>query len=68
MNILDNKKEMTRLFEQFNCTVKDEYKCDMSKFSDWLAQEGYENEETNEMYIEIPSNETKSGHAEILDW
>ena len=68
MKILNNKKEMIRLFHQYNSTVKDEYKCDFNKFSDWVAQEGHENEETNEMYIEIPSNETKSGHAEILDW
>ena len=68
MKILGNKKAMTRLFEQYNSTVKDEYKCDFDNFSDWVAQEGRENEETNEMHIEIPSNETKSGHSEILDW
>ncbi len=68
MKILDNKKEMTRLHEQYNATIKDEYKCDMDKFAEWLATNGHENEETDEMYIEIPGNETLSGHAEILDW
>ena len=68
MKILDNKKEMTRLFEHHNSVVKDAYVCDFNKFRDLIAEEGYENFLTNEQYIEISSNQTKSGHAEILDW
>jgi len=68
MKILDNKEEMNRLFEHYTGIVKEEYKCDFDKFSDFLAQYGHENGETGEMYIEIPGNETLSGHAEILDW
>ena len=68
MKVLDNKKEMTRLHEQYLSAVKDAYKCDMDAFYDWMSSDGHENEETGEMYIEIPSNETLSGHAEILDW
>ncbi|MDH5394460.1 MAG: hypothetical protein OEY11_14845 [Gammaproteobacteria bacterium] len=68
MKILDNEKEMIRLYEQYIASVKDKYKCDMDRFRDWLVTDGHENEETGEMYIEIPGNETLSGHAEILDW
>jgi len=68
MEILENKKEMTRLHRQYNEAVKAEYKCDIANFADWLATDGHEDFETEEMYIEIPSNETLSGHAEILDW
>ena len=68
MKILHNKKEMVRLFENHNSVVKSVYICDFNKFRDLITEEGYENFLTNEKYIEIPSNETKSGHAEILDW
>lgn len=68
MRILKNKEELKRLHEQYISSVKDEYKCNLDKFSDWLCQGGHENEETCENYIEIPGNETLSGHAVILDW
>jgi len=68
MKVLDNRKEMQRLFEHYTSIVKKEYKCDFCKFSDFLAQHGHENEETDEMYIEISSNETLSCHAEIINW
>ncbi len=64
MEILENNAEMMRLYWQYTSAVKDNYKCDFDKFAEWLARDGDE----AEAYIEIPSNETLSGHAEILDW
>lgn len=53
-----------RLFKQHNQLVKTMYKCTYDSFLTWF--ENYADE--NEQYIEIPGNECKSGHAEILDW
>jgi len=68
MKILENKDEMARLYENHNNAVKDEYKCDFDKFSEWLYSEGHENLESDECYVEIPGTKTKTGNAVILDW
>ena len=78
MQILDtlffvtrNKKEIDRLHENHNNAVKDEYKCDVNDFSKWLYNEGHEEHNLDSSvdgYIEIPSYQTLSGHAVILDW
>lgn len=68
MKILSNEKEMTRLHNQHNSTVKPEYRCCLCQFSDWLATNGHEDEETGEMYAEVPRNEATCGCAVILDW
>lgn len=68
MKILTNTTEMERLHAQHNNAVKNIYQCDFESFGDWLSQHGHENPETNEYYVEIPSNETLSGNAVILDW
>ena len=64
MDITDNKREMTRLFDLHSIKVKENYKTTFSLFTDWVRMNANENEN----YLEIPSNETISGHAEILDW
>jgi len=56
---------INELITRHNNLVKPEYICnDKRVFNNWLAQ--FANDE--EQYIEIASNETLSGHAEILDW
>ena len=59
-----NKAELTRLFKQHNNLVIDCYRCSFDNFCDWVGQHG----NFDENYIEIPKNQTCSGHAEILDW
>jgi hypothetical protein len=68
MEILTNTLEMARLFENYNNAVKEEYKTTSELFAEWVASNGTENTETEEYYIEIPSNETVSGNPVILDW
>jgi hypothetical protein len=68
MKILKNKEELKRLHHQHNNAVKDQYKCTFDNFCEWLSQDGHEDEESEECYIEIQSNETLSGNAVILDW
>jgi hypothetical protein len=54
-----------QLLEKHNRLVKDQYKCDkMDLFVMWLENHGND----DEGYIEIPSNQTISGHAEILEY
>jgi len=57
-------KELTRMHEQYLASVKGNYQCDFNEFSDWVESDA----NYAENYIEIPSNETLSGHAVILDW
>ena len=64
MNILDNKKELKRLHEIHNDSVKKKYQCSFEQFWDWIAMDANQEEK----YIEIPRHQTLSGHAEILDW
>lgn len=59
-----NNEEINRLYESHNNKVKSKYQTTLYLFEDWL----YLNGDEDECYIEIPENETKSGHAEILDW
>lgn len=68
MRILNNEAEMQRLLDHHNDVVKDKYQCDMSGFYNLIYSEGYEDLEADECYVEISSHQTKSGHAEILDW
>ena len=54
------------LLEQHNLKVKDAYKVEehqIGRFCVWVDDKA----NFEEGYIEIPSNETLSGHAEILD-
>lgn len=56
----------TRLLEQHNSLVKEDYKVEgyhINRFCAWVDN----NANFNEGYIEIPGNETLSGHAEILE-
>ncbi len=47
-----------------NNLVIERYKCnDLECFVNWIYQRG----DFVDQYIEIPANETISGHAEILD-
>jgi len=62
--VVDNKELMARLFEEYNQKVKPECRPTLSFFWDWI----YMNGDPYEEYIEISSNQTLSGHAEILDW
>ena len=59
-----NANDIERIFEQYNNSVKDAYKTEREMFIDWVEQ----NANFDECYIEIPSNETKSGNPVILDW
>ena len=68
IDILKDNNEIKRLHSQYNSNVKDKYRTNIENFKTWLAIDGHENNETGENYIEIPGNETLSGHAEILDW
>ena len=52
---------ITDLMEEHNRKVKRDYVCeDQEAFFNWLVSH------RDEDYIEIPGNETKSGHPEIL--
>ncbi len=68
MEILHNKIEMQRLLDNHNNAVKEQYKCKIESFINWMSLDGHEDLEAGECYIEIPSNQTKSGHAVVLDW
>ena len=61
-NIPESYNELIRLFLLHNEKVKEQYQPELSDFIDWLSEVAHDN------YAEIPSNETLSGHAEILDW
>ena len=53
------------LLKQHNQLVKPRYICtDIAGFERWLDSNGHD----DEGYIEISSNETLSGHAEILEY
>ena len=56
---------LKRLQEQHNRLTKESYHVDsLAIFENWLLSE----ESFTDNYVEISSNETISGHAEILDW
>ncbi|MEE8432390.1 MAG: hypothetical protein V3S16_14170 [Candidatus Desulfatibia sp.] len=55
------------LMHNHNLLVKEEYRLEghqIGRFGAWLDDKG----NFDEGYIEIPSNETLSGHAEILEF
>ena len=56
------KKEILELTNTHNSLVSDKYVVD--DVTPWILTE----QTLNEGYIEIPSNQTKSGHAEILEF
>ena len=68
MSIINNKKELTRVFETHQEKVKDVYKAlsiesFASQYNDALSSD-----EDESMYIELSKAETKSGNSEIIDW
>lgn len=53
------------LMDRHNQLVKEKYACrDIDLFTAWVNEYG----SFTERYIEIASNETKSRHAERLEW
>jgi phosphoserine aminotransferase len=52
------------LLAQHNAVVKPEYEANLAHLIEWLDSAANFEEE----YVEIASNETRSGHAVILDW
>ena len=57
-------KAIEDLMSEHNQIVKDDYLSNESQgFYNWIYQSG----DFIDRYIEIPSNETQSGNAEILD-
>jgi len=65
MSVDDLEAIFEDLLEQHNKLVVSKWRInDMSTFKHWLISFG----DWDNNYVEIPSHETLSGHAEILDW
>jgi hypothetical protein len=60
--------DLTRDLARYNELVKDKYKLDAKGFN-WVVAEVLDTPEYDAdiLYYEIPSFETKSGHAEIYE-
>lgn len=56
-------EQINDLVDIHNSMVKPEFETSPNFFARWVEDEG----NLEEAYIEISSNETLSGHAEILD-
>ncbi|MDH5572530.1 MAG: hypothetical protein OEY89_12245 [Gammaproteobacteria bacterium] len=58
------KERLLELHKQYQKSVKAGYQIHFNTFENWVSEKG----NFEEGYIEIPGNETLSGHAVILDW